>query len=248
MIPLGIHIGTSGWSYRHWDEIFYPKNTRPEKYLEYYITRFSCVELNSCFYHLPKKKTVEGWITRTPDTFRFCLKLSRFITHQHKLENIEIPLFRFFNVFEGMKNRLGPVLIQLPPGLHYDKTLTCNFFDILNGKYDQYRFAVEVRHNSWINDEFFDILARYRKGFVIADSGKRYPSHETVTTDFVYLRFHGREQLYASDYSDNVLSEYAEKITRWLENNKEVWVFFNNDCHGFAVKNATRLQTIISCL
>lgn len=191
---------------------------------------------------------MDGWINRTPDTFRFCLKLSRYITHQLKLSNIDVPLSRFFKVFEGMKNRLGPVLIQLPPGLHYDKTLICNFFDILKNNYNLYRFAVEVRHNSWINDEFFDILTRYRTAFVIADSGNRYPCHEVVTTDFVYLRFHGREQLYASDYSENVLQEYAGKIRNWLLDAKEVWVFFNNDFHGFAVKNATRLQAIISCL
>jgi uncharacterized protein YecE (DUF72 family) len=242
-----LHIGTSGWSYKHWAGIFYPSGSKPEKYLEYYITRFSCVELNSCFYHLPKKITVDGWINRTPDTFRFCLKLSRYITHQLKLSNIEIPLFRFFEVFEGMKNRLGPVLIQLPPGLHYDKTLICNFFDILKNKYNLCRFAVEVRHNSWINDEFFDILAQYSTAFVIADSGNRYPCHEAVITDFVYLRFHGREQLYASDYSENILQEYAGKIRYWLLDGKEVWVFFNNDYHGFAVKNASRLQAIISC-
>jgi uncharacterized protein YecE (DUF72 family) len=245
MNPEYLHIGTSGWSYRHWDEIFYPKDTRPEKYLEHYITKFSCVELNSCFYHLPRKATVTGWMNRTPENFRFCLKLSRLITHQLKLENIEIPLFRFFNVFEGMRTRLGPVLIQLPPGLHYDKNLICNFFDILKNIYNQCRFAVEVRHHSWINDEFFDILARYRIGYVIADSGKRYPSHETVTTDFVYLRFHGREQLYASDYSENILEEYAEKIKGWLSSGKEVWSFFNNDYHGFAPKNAALLHAKI---
>jgi uncharacterized protein YecE (DUF72 family) len=240
-----LHIGTSGWSYKHWAEIFYPKEVKPERYLEYYITRFSCVELNSCFYHLPLKRTVTGWINRTPETFRFCLKLSRYITHQMQLVNIEGALQKFFDVFEDMKERSGPVLIQLPPGLSFDKQLICNFFNLLKEQYSQYRFAIEVRNRSWVNEDFFDMLAQYRIAFVNADSGNRYPYHELATTDFVYLRLHGREQLYASNYSENVLTEYAEKIRSWLLEGKEAWVFFNNDYHGFAVKNAKKLIEII---
>jgi len=240
-----IHIGTSGWSYKHWSEIFYPKEIKPDKYLEYYITRFSCVELNSSFYNLPLKTTVSGWTNRTPDTFRFCLKLSRLITHQLQLVNVEDPLHNFFDVFYGMKDRLGPVLIQLPPGLSFDKQLIHSFFNLIKEQYGQYRFAVEVRDKSWINDVFFDMLSQHKTAFVIADSGNRYPYNEAVTTDFIYLRLHGREQLYASDYHENDLRYYAGKINKWFEEGKEVWVFFNNDYHGFAVKNAEMLEGII---
>lgn len=240
-----LHIGTSGWSYKHWAEIFYPKDIKPDKYLEYYITRFDCVELNSSFYNLPRETTVTGWVNRTPDTFKFCPKLSRLITHQMHLINIEGALRRFFDVFDDMKNRLGPVLIQLPPGLAYDNTLICSFFDLLKEKKDQYRFAVEVRNKTWINDIFLELLAQNRIAFVIADSGNRYSYHEAVTADIVYLRFHGREQLYASDYDDSVLNDYAGKIVNWLTEGKAVWVFFNNDYHGYAVKNASRLREII---
>jgi uncharacterized protein YecE (DUF72 family) len=243
-----LHIGTSGWSYKHWSGIFYPDNIKPDKYLEYYITKFSCVELNSSFYHLPLKTTVSGWITRTPDLFRFCPKLSRFITHQMQLVNIEEALNKFFEVFEGMKERLGPVLIQLPPGLSYDKSLICNFFNLIKEYYGQYWFAVEVRNKSWINDSFFDLLLGYGIAFVIADSGNRYPYYEAVTADIVYVRFHGREQLYASDYAETVLKQYGEKIRNWLVDGKEVWVFFNNDYYGFAVKNAVKLREIIDQL
>jgi Uncharacterized conserved protein len=244
----GIFIGTSGWSYRHWSEIFYPKDMKPDKYLEYYITRFSCVELNSCFYHLPLKSTVSGWMNRTPETFRFCTKLNRFITHELKLVNSEVALEKYFEVFENMKSRLGPVLIQLPPGLSFDKTLIHEFLDIIKNQYSLYRFAIEIRHESWINDNFFDLLAHRGIAFVIADSGNRFPYYETVTADFVYLRFHGREQLYASDYSEADLKLYAEKIISWLDEDKEVWVFFNNDLHGFAINNAVRLREMIYIL
>jgi len=243
-----LHIGTSGWSYKHWSEIFYPKDIKPDKYLEFYITRFSCVELNSSFYNLPLKTTVAGWMNRTPETFKFCPKLSRFITHQLQLVNTEEALHKYFYVFEGMKDRIGPVLIQLPPGLSYDKSLISNFFDLINEKYSQYLFAVEVRNKSWITDNFFNLLAQYGITFVIADSGNRYPYYEAVTADCVYLRFHGREQLYASDYNEADLKLYAEKILNWLVEGKAVWVFFNNDYHGFAVKNAEKLREIVDML
>jgi uncharacterized protein YecE (DUF72 family) len=243
-----LHIGTSGWSYKHWAEIFYPKNTKPEKYLEYYITRFDCVELNSSFYNLPRGTTVTGWKNRTPETFRFCLKLSRYITHQQQLVNIEPAMHKFFSVFEIMKERLGPVLIQLPPGLAYNKLLICNFFNLLREKYNLFRFAVEVRNKSWINDNFLELLSQNRIAFVIADSGNRYPYYEAVTAGFFYLRFHGREQLYASDYSEAVLWQYGEKIRSWLSEGREVWAFFNNDYYGFAIKNAIRMREIVNLL
>jgi uncharacterized protein YecE (DUF72 family) len=240
-----LHNGTSGWSYNHWYGVYYPESIKPAKFLEHYITTFLCVELNSSFYHLPNDKTVEGWVHRTPASFRFCPKLSRFITHQKRLMNVEDALGKYFEVFNEMKNRLGPVLIQLPPGLTYNRALIKDFLNLLNDQQDDYRFAIEVRHRSWISAEFFQLLSDNNVGFVIADSGGRFPYHEAVTADFVYLRFHGKEKLYASDYKDTELIQYAEKIIRWLSDNKEVWVFFNNDFHGYAVKNSLKLREII---
>lgn len=130
-------------------------------------------------------------------TFMFCTKLNHFITHELKMVNSEGALEKFFDVFESMKSRLGPVLIQLPPGLSFDKPLINGFLDIIKNQYSLYRFAIKVRHESWINVNFFDLLAHRGIAFVIADSGNRFSFYETVTADFVYLRFHGREQLYA---------------------------------------------------
>ncbi len=155
---------------------------------------------------------------------------------------------RFFELFQEMKLRLGPVLIQLPPGLKFDRSLVINFLHIIKKNYSGYRFAVEVRHPSWITDDFFDLLAQHAIAFVIADSGKRFPYYEAVTTDFVYLRCHGPENLYASDYSDSQLYNFAEKIVCWLINDKDVWVFFNNDFHGFAVNNAVKLRDMVSSI
>ena len=245
MLPEKIHIGTSGWSYKHWADIFYPNGLKPDKYLEYYTSQFSCVELNSSFYNLPRKQTAEGWLNRTPESFFFCPKMSRHITHEKMLTGTDDAIEKFFGVFEIIKNKLGPILIQLPPGLSYDQSLISCFFDILN-HHGNYRFAIEIRNKSWINDDFFELLNQKNIGFVIADSGRRYPYHEAVTSDFVYLRLHGREQLYATDYHEDELKQFANRIHEWLGENKEVWVFFNNDFHGFAVKNARQLIEMVS--
>jgi uncharacterized protein YecE (DUF72 family) len=203
---------------------------------------FECVELNSSFYHLPLEKTISGWTQRTSESFRFCPKLSRLITHQMQLVNTGGALKSFFSLFEGMKSRLGPVLIQFPPQLSFDRKLISGFFNIIRQEYNQYRIAVEVRNRSFINDDFLELLSGSGMAFVIADSGGRYPYTEAVTSDIVYLRFHGREKLYASDYSDDDLGYYSGRIAGWLEEGKEIWAFFNNDFYGFAVKNALRLM------
>ncbi len=248
MIYQNLYIGTSGWSYKHWSGVFYPEEIRPAEYLEYYLTKFNCVELNSSFYHLPRESTVKGWVARTPGEFRFCAKLSRFITHQKRLKDSGEALERYFDIFDGMGSRLGPVLIQCPPRLAYDKSMISGFFDLLEENYSSYRFAIEIRHKSWIRDDFLDLLRKHKIAFVIADSGRRFPYHEAVTSDFVYLRFHGRETLYASDYTDPDLMRAAQKIVNWLGTGREVWVFFNNDFGGFAVKNALKIREMVQSI
>ena len=241
----GLNVGTSGWSYKHWSRIFYPENIKPPQYLEYYLTKFNCVELNSSFYHLPKESTITGWKERTPETFRFCPKLSRFITHQKRLVGTKEALVKYFDLFQNMKVRMGPVLIQLPPALKYDRSLVTDFLDLLRSLNKEYQYAIEIRHRSWIKDEFLQLLSDYGISFVVADSGNRFPYHEAVTADFVYMRLHGPEKLYASGYHDADLFKFAEKILIWLNEKLEVWVFFNNDFGGFAVKNAMKLNEII---
>ena len=240
----GLFIGTSGWSYKHWQGVFYPEGVTQDRYLEHYLTQFDCVELNASFYHLPLKTTVAGWVRRTPADFRFCTKLSRYITHQKYLVDVEEALKNYFTLFARMKLRLGPVLVQLPPGLAYDEELFSRFVEMLR-LYPQFRIAVEVRHSSWLRDEFFQILRKEGIAFVIADSGGQFPFAETVTSDFVYLRFHGRELLYASNYSEEELNQYADKIVSWLKEGKEVWAFFNNDYAGFAPFNAMQLREMV---
>jgi uncharacterized protein YecE (DUF72 family) len=172
--------------------------------------------------------------------------MSRYVTHLKRLVNVEESLNLYFDVFEGMKARLGPVLIQLPPGLAFNQILVNNFLGLLTERYSDYRFAIEARHKSWFTDNCFKLFEQYNIALVIADSGNRYPYDETITADYVYLRFHGHEQLYASDYSEQELQYYAVKIISWLKENHEVWAFFNNDYQGFAPENAKRLKEIIT--
>ena len=240
-----LYIGTSGWSYKHWSEVFYPVELKSIKYLEYYTTHFECVELNASFYYPPQEATVKGWMDRTPDHFIFCPKMSRYITHLRRLKDTGGSMESFFKIFEGLKSKLGPFLVQLPPGFKYDMTLAKDFFTGLTEHYGDLRFAVEVRHKSWISDNFFSLLEQFGIAFVIADSGSRFPYYEAITADFLYMRFHGHEKLYASDYPEWELKEYAAKIASWLEKEKAVYAFFNNDYGGYAVKNAKKLKELI---
>ncbi len=239
------HIGTSGWSYRHWVGPFYPPKTPAAKFLEHYTRHFDCVELNASFYRLPRPATVAGWLERTPPDFRFCVKLSRLITHLRRLEVVEEPLGLFFERFAALRPRMGPVLIQLPPSLTYDRQLLERFLMALKPYSAHHRFALEARHESWTQPEALDHLGSGGLAWVIAHSGGRFPYKETATADFVYLRFHGPEKLYGSGYPDEQLREYAPKIAAWLTSGTPVWAFFNNDIGGHAVRDAQRLKNFV---
>lgn len=239
-----VHIGTSGWSYKHWKGDFYPATVKAADWFQYYTTQFSVAEINTSFYHLPKQQTVINWAEKSPPHFLFCPKLSRYITHMKKLRNVEEPLQRFFNLFEPLEKKMGPVLIQLPPmvAFHYDVAEA--FYEQLQ-RYKQHHFVLEVRHPTWLQKESLTLMAKYEIGLVIAESGNAFPYSEMVTAETVYLRFHGPGALYASDYSEEQLADYAAKCQHWLQEGHTVWAFFNNDIHGFAFRNAKRLKELL---
>ncbi|TWW01636.1 DUF72 domain-containing protein [Chitinophaga pinensis] len=235
-----IHIGTSGWSYKHWREIFYPPDLKPTEYLSFYAGHFQTAEINTSFYHLPKPATVEKWTDTVNTRFHFCPKISRFITHIKKLNDPEDTLPRFFDVFDPVHKHLGPVLIQLPATLGFHEDKVSHFFGVLK-EYKGYSFAIEPRHESWLQDNAIALLEKYRIAFVIAESGKRWPYGEFVTARHIYIRFHGPDGSYATSYSHKTLEKYAEKMRNWKEEGHTVWVFFNNDVHGYAIENANTL-------
>jgi uncharacterized protein YecE (DUF72 family) len=235
-----IHIGTSGWSYKHWKQRFYPDNLKPTDYLSYYAGFFSTTEINTSFYHLPKPQTVEQWMEKVKKSFFFCPKISRYISHIKRLNDPEDTLPRFFDIFDPVQKRLGPVLIQLPPLLKFEPEKTEHFFTALHG-YKGYKFALEPRHNSWFSEEAVQLLTHYKIAFVIAESGNRFPYAEYLTAKHVYVRFHGPDGSYTSSYTDAVLKSYARKFRQWQQDGHTIWAFFNNDGYAYAIHNAQRL-------
>jgi uncharacterized protein YecE (DUF72 family) len=238
----GVHIGTSGWSYKHWIGILYPHALKPASWLSYYSQLFDISEINTSFYHLPKLATVKGWIEKVPDHFKFCPKISRYLTHIKRLIDPEEPLERFFEVFEPMKSRMGPVLVQLPPKLPFQIERAEHLYGLFTTHYKDYSFVMEVRHNSWLEEASLSLMAKYNIGLVISQSGNVFPYSEMITAKNIYIRFHGPAYLYASQYSDQMLAEYAGKISNWVAEGHEIWAFFNNDVHGYAIGDARKLM------
>jgi uncharacterized protein YecE (DUF72 family) len=241
-----IHIGTSGWSYKHWKERFYTAGVKPADYLRFYSQQFDCTEITASFYRMPTPETVEKWAATVPDDFRFCPKLSRYLTHIKRLREPEEPMERFFTAFSSMSKKLGPVLAQLPPNMKYDPERADHFFTLLSTRYSAHTFVLEVRHTSWLENDALDAMARHGIGLVVSQSGVGFPYSEMVTAQIVYLRFHGPAELYASPYSEEMLREYAQRILCWREEGHSVWAFFNNDIHGYAVQDARRLRALLA--
>jgi uncharacterized protein YecE (DUF72 family) len=240
-----IRIGMSGWSYRDWKGIFYPEEMRSSEWLDYYAHAYSTAEINSSFYHLPRAKTVENWKERVPEDFRFCPKMSKYLTHIKKLQDPDEPLHRFFEVFAIAKDLMGPVLVQLPPSLKFDKELAKAFFTTLRTDYSDFAFALEARHVSWLEKDALTLMKKYNIAWVISQSGVGFPYLEAITSENIYIRFHGPGRLYASSYSDEMLDAYAGKIRDWVKAGHRVWAYFNNTMRGIALDNANALTKMI---
>jgi uncharacterized protein YecE (DUF72 family) len=240
------HIGTSGWSYKHWKGVYYPEKLKPVDYLHFYSQEFDCTEINTSFYHLPKEQTVLNWAAKVPPGFLFCPKLSRYITHFKKLHDPAEGMEVFFKVFDPVAERLGPVLIQLPAQASFNAGVTEEFYQLLSTTYKQYDFSIEVRDKSWFSKQSLDLMEHYGVGLVIANSGKRFPYKEAVTARHIYLRFHGPAELYASGYAALTLRAYARKCAKWLQEKHTLWIFFNNDVHMHAIENARTLKTMLA--
>lgn len=248
-----IFIGTSGWMYKDWGALFYPAGMK-KGHLSYLAEEFSTVEINSSFYHLPRASTFQKWRAEVPDNFVFSVKLSRFITHRKKLAGVREPLERFLKRAIRLEGKLGPVLIQLPPFLKYDKALLDSFVESLaavRARTDpMIRFALEPRHVSWMDDSSAAHLRSRlrqigRSCLVFPHSAKIPsfpPSDENVIADFVYVRFHGPSEWAASRYGARRLRPWAERIAAWSARSIDSYVYFNNDIHGHAVVDARTLK------
>lgn len=237
-----IHIGTSGWSYDHWaDGVFYPKHITSKDWLVYYSQFFKTVEVNACFYHQLTKSTFQKWYQITPKDFIFSLKLSRFITHVKKLNQVSESWHKFIYPAKSLKEKLGPILVQLPPFL---KVNTQKLERLLKLISSHYQVALEARHPSWFCQAVFQLLKKYRAALVFAHS-RNWTGPQVITANFVYLRMHGPEYQYGSDYNQRSLKSLVLKIKNWKKQKLSVYLYFNNDEQGLAVKNARQLINLV---
>ncbi|MBM4271959.1 MAG: DUF72 domain-containing protein [Deltaproteobacteria bacterium] len=235
-----VSIGTSGWNYGHWRSVFYPPECPKTKWLQFYAGEFTTVEVNATFYRLPPQATFENWKRNTPEGFLWAVKANRYITHVKRLQDPDESLGRFFRAARSLGEKLGPVLFQLPPALAYNRDVFSRFCETLD-KY-RHRCALEIRHKSWLEERVLATLETHGIAFCISDTAGRYPYSEAVTADFIYIRLHGSRKLYVSDYTEEELQAWAEKITRW---GRDTYVYFDNDFAGHAPGNAASLKRIL---
>ncbi|MGC9553693.1 MAG: DUF72 domain-containing protein [Thermoplasmatota archaeon] len=233
-----IHLGTSGWYYGHWQGRFYPPELERRQWLDYYAQRFSTVEVNASFYRLPSARMVESWRRRTPEGFVLAFKGSRVVTHRRRLEDVEGYLGTFYERISLAREKRGPVLWQLPPSLERDDGLLESFLAALNQEVPQ---ALEFRHRSWLARPVYRLLERYGMALCVASCPDLEPVVE-VTAPFVYIRWHGPREWYASGYTDQELQRWAHVI-RSLE--VPVYGYFNNDARGYALDNCRTLREML---
>ncbi len=268
-----IRIGISGWRYAPWRGVFYPDGLPQRSELAYASRRVPTIEINGSFYSLQRPELYQNWHDETPDGFVFAVKGGRYITHLKRLRGVESAMANFFaSGVLKLGAKLGPFLWQLPPHLPYSAERLEAFFQLLPrstqaaaelaARHDPWlrsrawyavngdaplRHALEVRHPSFENPEFIRLVRQHNVALVVADTAGKWPFLEDVTADFIYVRLHGDEVLYASGYSDEALTEWARKIAAWARGGqatgvrtlaspgrratggRDVYVYFDND-------------------
>lgn len=281
-----IRIGISGWTYAPWRGVFFPPDLVQRRELEYASRIFPTIEINGTHYSLQRPEYFEQWRAATPEGFVFSVKGSRYITHMKGLRNVETPLANFFaSGVLGLGEKLGPFLWQFPPRFQCDLEKMEAFFALLPrdtgaaarlarrhddwlkgractkpGTQRPLRHCVEVRHESFMNPEFFRLLRREKIAFVAADTAGKWPYAEELTADFAYARLHGDEELYTSGYTDDALDDWAARIRGWSAGRasdasrrvegagrqrkpRDIFVYFDNDVKAHAPFDASRLAS-----
>ncbi|MER7518794.1 DUF72 domain-containing protein [Streptomyces sp. NPDC126499] len=239
---MTVFVGTSGWQYRDWRGVLYPEGVPQRRWLEEYARHFAAVENNNAFYRLPERHTFAEWRERTPDGFVMAVKASRYLTHIKRLKEPAEPVARLMDRAEGLGERLGPVLLQLPPTLKADAGL----LDAVLGCFPaRVRVAVEPRHPSWWTEEIRGVLSGHGATLCWADRGSRPVTPLWRTADWGYLRLHeGRARPHPS-YGRQALAAWAGRLADTWPEGEDVYVFFNNDPGGAAVRNAVTFTGLI---
>ena len=266
-----VRIGISGWNYKPWRGVFYPPKHPQKRELEFASRAFNTIEINGTFYSLQRPGSFQKWYDETPPDFLFSVKGARFITHMKKLRDVEAPLGNFFaSGLLALREKLGPILWQFPPNFGWNEARFRDFFALLPRDTEEaaqlacrhneklkappfleidanrpLRYAVEIRHPTFVVPQFFDFLREHNTAFVFADTAGKWPYVEEVTSDFIYCRLHGDTQLYVSGYSDDALASWAERLRRW-NRGRDLFVYFDNDAKVHAPFDAQRLTALLS--
>jgi len=235
------YIGTSGWQYNHWIGTFYPKDVKQADRFQYYLKFFNTVELNSPFYRLPGKEIFIKWRKSVPEDFIFSVKANRFITHMKKLKDPAESLDKMLEHTMALKEKLGPILFQLPPGWKINAERLRNFISELP---PGLRYTFEFRNQTWYEEDIFELLKEYNCSFCIYELEGHITPFK-ITADFVYVRLHGPGAKYSGSYSDKVLKTWSKRCIEWMNDKKDVYVYFDNDQAAYAPFNAIRLKELL---
>ncbi|MBB4636684.1 DUF72 domain-containing protein [Longimicrobium terrae] len=279
------YVGISGWTYAGWRGVFYPQGLARRRELAWAASRMNTIEINGSFYSLQRPSSYRAWYEAVPDDFRFAVKGSRFITHLKKLKDVDDALANFLaSGVLCLSHKLGPVLWQFPERMKFDEARFADFLARLPRTHAEasaiarghdarldgrawtepehdgpIRHAFEVRHPGFLSPAFVDLLRAHNAAFVFADTAGKWPYAEDVTGDFVYVRLHGAEELYASGYRDDQLDWWAARIREWRRGRhpgdaacvaprapddpagRDVFVYFDNDAKVHAPFDALRL-------
>jgi len=238
---MPVLTGTSGWQYRHWRDAFYPRDVPQSRWLEYYAGRFATVESNATFYRLPARETLEQWRARTPDGFVIAVKASRYLTHVRRLRDPDEPVRRMLDVFAGLGEKLGPVLLQLPPRMPAD---TARLDQVLRLFPSGVRVAVEPRDPSWWTDEVRGVLTDRGAALCWADRGGTEVTPLWRTAGWGYLRFHQGDGDPWPRYTEGRLRDWAKRVAQAWPGDAPVYAYFNNDQCGAAVLDAEAFRCL----
>lgn len=235
-------VGTSGWSYQHWKDVFYPKDLHYKNWFSFYTQQFSTVEINATFSQNYEDQTYINWYDKAPTNFLYMLKIPKSITHIKKLRNVEKDLQKFYRSASLLNDKLGLFIMQLPPDLKYDPDL---LLEVLLQFPDTSKLVIEFRNRFWFNETIMEILKKTGANFCSIDAPS-FQLENWVTSKYGYIRLHGKQKWYDYDYKHNDLLRISQTAHKMIANGAQhVFVFFNNDMNGYSAQNALDLSRIL---
>lgn len=236
-----VHIGCSGWVYKHWRGLFYPEGLPPKRWFERYSEEFDTVEINASFYHLPKPDTFGKWRDQAPPGFCYAVKANRYLTQAKKLKDCEEPLERMMSAVIHLGDGLGPMLYQLPPSMKINLERLERFLEILPTGVTS---VFEFRNKDWYLPETYALLDRYGASFCVHDM-RGSATERIAVGPIAYVRFHGGVGKYWGRYSDEALLSWADWLIEQARHGKACWCYFNNDIRGHAIEDARTLKSMV---